>query len=182
MGVAARRLSAGEAGLGTNFWGSSSSPSILKKEKPLNQKAKRLFFLKNGRGEKIRTSDPHNPIVVRYQAALRPDRICVGGAFRPDSRLKPLQRKGGNDNRRGITWKEEILAAQNLKDLFKFRAYLLDNLLTLRHIRLGVVAGQALARSADREAFVIQKTTNLTNDQDVLALVIASVAASLDRL
>ena len=29
----------------------------------------------NGRGERIRTSDPHNPIVVRYQAALRPDRI-----------------------------------------------------------------------------------------------------------
>ena len=28
-----------------------------------------------GRGEKIRTSDPHNPIVVRYQAALRPDRL-----------------------------------------------------------------------------------------------------------
>ena len=27
-----------------------------------------------GRGEKIRTSDPYNPIVVRYQAALRPDR------------------------------------------------------------------------------------------------------------
>ena len=29
--------------------------------------------LENGRGERIRTSDPHNPIVVRYQAALRPD-------------------------------------------------------------------------------------------------------------
>ena len=28
-----------------------------------------------GRGEKIRTSDPHNPIVVRYQAAPRPDRV-----------------------------------------------------------------------------------------------------------
>ena len=26
-----------------------------------------------GRGERIRTFDPHNPIVVRYQAALRPD-------------------------------------------------------------------------------------------------------------
>ncbi len=25
----------------------------------------------NGRSEKIRTSDPHNPIVVRYQAAPR---------------------------------------------------------------------------------------------------------------
>ncbi len=34
-----------------------------------------FWILENGRGEKIRTSDPHNPIVVRYQAALRPDRI-----------------------------------------------------------------------------------------------------------
>ena len=30
-----------------------------------------LVFI--GRSEKIRTSDPHNPIVVRYQAALRSD-------------------------------------------------------------------------------------------------------------
>ncbi len=28
--------------------------------------------IKIGRGEKIRTSDPLNPIQVRYQAALRP--------------------------------------------------------------------------------------------------------------
>ncbi len=28
----------------------------------------------NGRSERIRTSDPHNPIVVRYQAAPRSDR------------------------------------------------------------------------------------------------------------
>ncbi len=33
-----------------------------------------VLRLINGRGERIRTSDPHNPIVVRYQAALRPDR------------------------------------------------------------------------------------------------------------
>ncbi len=31
------------------------------------------LVLKNGRSERIRTSDPHNPIVVRYQAALRSD-------------------------------------------------------------------------------------------------------------
>ncbi len=35
-----------------------------------------------GRGEKIRTSDPHNPIVVRYQAALRPDRVLVNTRWR----------------------------------------------------------------------------------------------------
>ena len=35
---------------------------------------------KFGRGGEIRTPDPHNPIVVRYQAALRPDRnrqLCL---------------------------------------------------------------------------------------------------------
>ena len=45
----------------------------MKKAVPLL--AENGFYLKNGRGEKIRTSDPHNPIVVRYQAALRPDRV-----------------------------------------------------------------------------------------------------------
>ena len=37
---------------------------------------------KNGRGDWIRTSDPHTPSVMRYQAALRPDqrRRCRRGA------------------------------------------------------------------------------------------------------
>ena len=30
---------------------------------------------KFGRDERIRTSDPHTPSVMRYQAALRPDRL-----------------------------------------------------------------------------------------------------------
>tara|TARA_R100001244_G_scaffold20643_2_gene21418 strand:+ start:94068 stop:94379 length:312 start_codon:yes stop_codon:yes gene_type:complete len=42
-------------------------------------------WLKIGRDERIRTSDPHTPSVMRYQAALRPDRGCaymeVGGAW-----------------------------------------------------------------------------------------------------
>ena len=31
----------------------------------------------NGRGEKIRTSDPLHPMQVRYQAALRPDAAAI---------------------------------------------------------------------------------------------------------
>jgi hypothetical protein len=31
---------------------------------------------KAGRGDWIRTSDPHTPSVMRYQAALRPDQGC----------------------------------------------------------------------------------------------------------
>ena len=30
-----------------------------------------------GRGERIRTFDPYNPIVVRYQAAPRPDSVLT---------------------------------------------------------------------------------------------------------
>ena len=43
----------------------------------------------NGRGGEIRTPDPHNPIVVRYQAALRPDR-------NPESRARARSYRGGN--------------------------------------------------------------------------------------
>ena len=41
---------------------------------------------------------------------------------------------GGNNNRHLETWKERNLAPENLEDLFKFHAYLLDYLLTLRDI------------------------------------------------
>jgi len=78
--------------------------------------------------------------------------------------------------------KNWISAAQNLQNLFKFHSYLLDNLLTLSHIRLGVVARKALACTADREALVIEQAADLANDQDVLSLVIAAIAATLDRL
>jgi len=36
----------------------------------------------NGRGDWIRTSDPHTPSVMRYQAALRPDRLTPYGDAR----------------------------------------------------------------------------------------------------
>ena len=84
MNVASRRLSAGDAGLGTNFLGYSNITQPLNEKRPLIKSESGLFSI-NGRGEKIRTSDPHNPIVVRYQAALRPDRTCfVGGPSGPN--------------------------------------------------------------------------------------------------
>ena len=74
MGVAARRLSAGEAGLGTNSAFVPNPTTQLQKNSaaPYEERAAELFVA--GRGGEIRTPDPHNPIVVRYQAALRPDR------------------------------------------------------------------------------------------------------------
>ena len=63
---------------------------------------------RDGRGERIRTSDPHNPIVVRYQAALRPDR-------------HPKTFEGGNDTDREADGKEIFLTPEDLKNLFKFQ-------------------------------------------------------------
>ena len=73
-------------------------------------------------------------------------------------------------------------AAQDLKNLFKFHAYLLDNLLTLCDVCFRIVAGQALTRAADGEAVVVQQASNLANDQDILALVIAAIATSFNWL
>ena len=59
-------------------------------------------FLTSGRGERIRTSDPHNPIVVRYQAALRPDRVLADLEDPPTENLL-----GGNHTRHAETWKDK---------------------------------------------------------------------------
>jgi hypothetical protein len=77
MNVAPRHLSAGRAGLGANFCRAPTIGDVAPTSMLIRRRASRNLARsnKNGRGEKIRTSDPHNPIVVRYQAALRPDRI-----------------------------------------------------------------------------------------------------------
>src|SRR5690606_4503483 len=43
-----------------------------------------------GRDERIRTSDPHTPSVMRYQAALRPDRPDWAGAA-PSAAARGMQ-------------------------------------------------------------------------------------------
>ena len=45
-------------------------------EMGLGMKGELLASDMNGRGDWIRTSDPHTPSVMRYQAALRPDRVA----------------------------------------------------------------------------------------------------------
>jgi hypothetical protein len=77
MGVASLRLSVACGDLGANFCRAPSIGDVAPTSMLIRRRASRNLArsYKNGRGEKIRTSDPHNPIVVRYQAALRPDRI-----------------------------------------------------------------------------------------------------------
>ena len=46
----------------------------------------------------------------------------------------------------------------------------------------GFVARERLARAADREALFVQQAADLADDQHVLALVVAAIAAALDGL
>ncbi len=71
-------------------------------------------------------------------------------------------------------------AAENLQDLLEFEPNLLDDLLALGYVRLRFVAGEPLPRSAYREAFVVEQRADLPDDQDILALVIASITPPLD--
>ena len=54
--------------------------------------------------------------------------------------------------------------------------------LALAHFHAGLRAIQALAGAADREALVVQQAADLADHQHVVALVVAAVAAALDRL
>ena len=73
------------------------------------------------------------------------------------------------------------LAAQQFEDFFEFLTDLLDDLLTLARIDPRGVSGKPLASSPDREAFFVQQRADLPNDQDILALIVATVPAPLDR-
>ena len=68
--MGAARLSDDFVVLGANSLAARIMRPVTKKTAPL---AGESGFLVTGRGGEIRTPDPHNPIVVRYQAALRPD-------------------------------------------------------------------------------------------------------------
>lgn len=50
---------------------------IRAKTKNAVSRAKQETAFLIGRDERIRTSDPHTPSVMRYQAALRPDRSAA---------------------------------------------------------------------------------------------------------
>ena len=59
---------------------------------------------------------------------------------------------------------------------------MLDDLLALGHVRARFLAGELVARAANREALVVEQAADLTDDDYVLALVVAPVAAPLHGL
>ena len=56
------------------------------------------------------------------------------------------------------------------------------DLLALAHVAAGLFALQLLPRAADREALLIQQAADLADHDDILALVVAAIAATLDGL
>src|SRR4051794_10119937 len=74
------------------------------------------------------------------------------------------------------------LAPQNLHQLFKLEPHLLDDLLALSHVGPRLLATKLVARAADGEALLIEQTSDLTDHDHVLTLVVAAVATTLHRL
>src|ERR1700689_3573688 len=74
------------------------------------------------------------------------------------------------------------LTPQNLEKFLQFQPKLLDDLLTLADIAAGFLARQLVAGAADRESLIIQEAADLADNDYVLALIIAAIAAPLDRL
>ena len=75
-----------------------------------------------------------------------------------------------------------LSATQNLEQVLELESYLLDDLLTLAYVRPGLVARQLLPSTAYRKSFFVKQAPDLTNYQNILSLVVTSIAATLDRL
>src|SRR5689334_258786 len=74
------------------------------------------------------------------------------------------------------------LPSQHAQQLFELHAHLLDDLLALADVHARFFTRELVARAADGEALLVEQRADLPDDDDVLALVVAAVAATLDRL
>src|SRR5690606_23484695 len=73
-------------------------------------------------------------------------------------------------------------AAQQLQDVLELGADLTDDLLALARVVARFIAHETLPRTADREPFLVEKATDLADDQHVLTLVVTAIAAAFDGL
>ena len=71
---------------------------------------------------------------------------------------------------------------KHVQDAFEFADERLDGLLTIGVQGLRVVQIEFVARAADGESFNVQQAANLTDENHVVSLIVAPVAAALDRL
>src|ERR1700745_2621895 len=114
---------------------------------------------------------------VRYQAAPRSDTIilidCASRGRGSVARTSMIRRFSAD---------AVASAPENLHEILELAAYLTHDLLALRHVGARLLAGELVPRPADGEALVVEQAADLANDDDVLALVVAPVAAPLDGL
>ncbi len=73
------------------------------------------------------------------------------------------------------------LASQDSEDILQLDTNLLDNLLTLTRVGAGLVARKLLSCAADCETVLIEKASDLPNDEHILTLIVAPIAAPFDR-
>ena len=115
-----------------------------------------------GPGEMIRTSDPYNPIVVRYQTAPRPEDTTaklLQEKIREPSKQANTRLSAGSCQRGGLATDLASFAVssalQQLQNLLELDTQLANDLLALGVILFCSFAGQLLARAADGEALLI---------------------------
>src|SRR5215469_17045275 len=115
---------------------------------------------------------------VRYQAAPRSDTIVLIEIKTRGVGTGRAEDQSYADSRTAPA----ASAPQNLHELLELDAHLLDDLLALRHIRARLFPGELVACPANGEALIVEQASDLADDDHVLALVIAAVAAALHRL
>src|ERR1700733_7102873 len=72
------------------------------------------------------------------------------------------------------------LTPQDLQKFLKLQPKLLHDLLTLADVTAGFFTGQLVACAADGEPLIIQETTDLTDNDYILTLIVTSIAATFD--
>src|SRR5690349_23417484 len=74
------------------------------------------------------------------------------------------------------------LPPEQAEELFELDAHLPHDLLALADVDARLFTGELVARATDGEALLVQQRADLADDDHVLALVVAAVAAALHGL
>src|SRR5215467_3492852 len=118
---------------------------------------------------------------VRYQAAPRSDTLILFVPRLERAAGELAARHFANHTLFGDSG-AAASAPQDPHQLLELDPQLLDDLLTLRDVRASLLARKLVARATDREALIVEETADLTDDDNVLPLVVAAIAPALDRL
>src|SRR5579875_144905 len=110
------------------------------------------------------------PLLTAGPPPCRSSRICRSPPIRPRPICRPaIHRRAPSP-------------PQQLQHLLELHPHLTHDLLRLAHVRARFLAGELVARARDREALLVEEAPDLPDDDHVLPLVVAPVAAPLDGL